>query len=140
MQEAVVCYKKKNPKKTANNTSTMVHGGKCKNKLSQHMIEMLLEINYRLRSKTRCMSHTSPTNQTPTAPTGKPFCPHACAHLQTALIKRVLRQLRNKTGENTAEREETWDNLTSLFLTQYNKTTRDCSVPTLRPAQSWARE
>lgn len=105
----------------------MVRWGKCKTKSSQHMIEMPLEINYRLRRKTSCLSHTSQNNQTPTAPSGKPWCPHACVHLWTALIRRLWRQPKNKMGENVAEGEEARDNLTGLFLTKYNKTTRDCS-------------
>jgi len=77
MQEAVVCYRKI----SANNASTVVHWGKHRTELSQHMIEMPLEINYRLRSKTCCMSHTSQNNQTPAAPSGKPCCPPAWAGL-----------------------------------------------------------
>lgn len=95
--------------------------------LSQRMIEMPLEINYRLRREISCVSHTGQNNQTPTAPSGKPWCPRACVHLQTTLIGRLWRQLKNKTGENVAEGEETQDNLTGLFLTKYNKITRDRS-------------
>lgn len=123
MQEAVVCYEKI----SANNTNATVRWGKCKTKLSQHMTEMPLEINYRLRSKTSCVSHMSQNNQTPTAPSGKPCCPHAAVQLRTTLIQRLRRQLKIKMGENVTEAGEGWDNLTGLFLTKYNKTTGDCS-------------
>lgn len=103
------------------NASTMVHRGKCKTRLSRQMIEMPLVINYRLRSKTSCMSHISHNNQTPTAWSGKmPVC-------ISGLIRRLWGWLKNNMGENIAEGEEIWDNLTGLFLTKHNKTPWDCS-------------
>lgn len=135
-------------------TGTTRHWGKDKTELSQCVIGMPLEINYRLRSKTSRMSHTSQNKQTPTAPSAKPHCPRDCVHLRATLIGSPWRQLKKWNGrEKIAEGEGTRDNLTGLFLTKYNKTTWDFSnlcyrlwllsirwhleVPKAPPPQPW---
>lgn len=98
MQEAVVCYRKI----SANNTGTMGRWGKHTAELSRPVMEMPLEINCRLKSKTSSMSHISQNNQTPPAPSGKSICPWLCASPEYSGMK----TFKNKMGRNKAEGEE----------------------------------
>lgn len=98
MQEAVVCYRKI----SANNTGTMGCWGKHTAELSRPVMEMPLEINYRLKGKTSSMSHISQNNQTPPAPSGKSICPWLCASPEYSGMK----TFKNKMGRNKAEGEE----------------------------------